>query len=32
MTALQNPELGKIAKDMPEDIKNYPGLYKIIRS
>ncbi len=30
--ALQKPELEEIAKDMPEDIKTYPSLYKIIRS
>ncbi len=32
VAALQKPELGAIAKEMPEDIKTYPSLYKIIRS
>ena len=31
-TALENPELMSVAKDLPGDIPHYPGLYEIIRT
>ena len=30
--ALSNPELQDIAKDLPNDIPHYPGLYEVIRT
>lgn len=32
MTALQSPELKKIAESMSKEIQSYPGLYEIIRN
>ena len=32
MTALQGPELQKIAESMSKEIQSYPGLYEIIRN
>jgi len=31
-TALGNPELMEIAKDLPNDIPHYPGMYEVIRT
>ena len=30
--ALGKPELGEIAKGLPDDIPHYPGLYEVIRT
>lgn len=31
-TAIGNPELQEVAKDLPSDIPSYPGLYEVIRT
>lgn len=31
-SALNNPELIEVAKDLPSDIPHYPGLYEVIRT
>jgi heme-degrading monooxygenase HmoA len=31
-TALNNPELMEVAKNLPDDIPHYPGLYEVIRT
>lgn len=30
--ALQNPEIMDVAKNLPNDIPHYPGLYEVIRT
>jgi heme-degrading monooxygenase HmoA len=30
--ALENPDLVEIAKNLPDDIPHYPGIYEVIRN